>query len=78
MKAPVSSAISGRSASPSADTMASSLVSPAQPRASAMSSLRSASVSTGMKWSARPSATVRAPAACSTSTRMSRDTVECW
>jgi len=58
---PVSSVTRGRSPSPSAETMASSPCSGAQPFSSRMVSAETASVSTGMKLSERPSGTTRAP-----------------
>ena len=74
---PASSPISGRSASPSVDRMASKPYSPAHCRACAMSSCRTASVSIGTKVSARPSESTSAPKASNTSRKRSRATLEC-
>ena len=52
--------------------------SPAHCRASATSSGRTASVSTGMNFAERPSAVTLAPSCSNTETNRSRPTVECW
>ena len=62
-KVPSASAISGRSASPSVETMASNFCSAAQSLRASTSSGRRASVSTGMKLDARPSGIASAPSA---------------
>jgi thiazole synthase ThiGH ThiG subunit len=63
--------------SPSVDTIASSGCSAAHAFASAISSGRTASVSTGMKLSARPSGTASAPSASTIRVTISRPTAEC-
>lgn len=76
-KAPVSSAISGRSPSPSVETSASRPCSATQKRACASSSTDTASVSTGTNASVRPSGTTAAPSAASVSTSRSRPVALC-
>ncbi|MHC2453937.1 hypothetical protein ACVMIX_000578 [Rhizobium leguminosarum] len=58
---PVSSATSGRSPSPSVETIASNLCSDTQRFISVIVSSETASVSTGMKLSERPRAVISAP-----------------